>query len=190
MVASAEKNNESVTRSELILTKFIQLLEKIPFTNDVQKYLDSLRNLLQAQRPARIMVIGRSRSGKSSLINAICGLKVAEVSDTKPETGEAKWQTFYNGGVDLVDILDTRGLQESEAPRQYDSAKTPISSIIQAVNCKCPDVVLMLCKATEVGSATQEDINNCESIINHIKSRYSCDVMLIPVLTKCDESVN
>ena len=43
-------------------------------------------------------------------------MKIAEVSDTKPETGKAEWQTFNPNGVDLVDILDTRGLQESQAP--------------------------------------------------------------------------
>jgi predicted GTPase len=188
MVASAKKNNETVNRSEFMLTTFIQFLNKIPFTSDVKNHLDSLRSLIQAQRPARIVVIGRSRSGKSSLINAICGLKIAEVSDTKPETGKAEWQTFNPNGIDLVDILDTRGLQESQAPRQYDAAKTPTDSIIQAVNSKCPDIVLMLCKATEVGSASQEDINICELIIEHIKKQYNRhDVMLIPVLTQCDQ---
>lgn len=90
MVASAKKNNETVNRSESILTNFINLLSKLPFTSDVQHHLDSLRSLIQAQRPARIVVIGRSRLGKSSLINAICNLKIAEVSDTKPETGKAE----------------------------------------------------------------------------------------------------
>ena len=53
------------------------------------------------------MVIGRCRSGKSSLIKAICGLKVAEVSDTKPETGMAQWKEYYHDGVELLRILDT-----------------------------------------------------------------------------------
>ena len=78
--------------------------------------------MIQGLRPPRIMVIGRSRAGKSSLINAICGLKVAEVSDTKPETGKAEWKNYYHNGTDLLHILDTRGLQESKAPRQSDSA--------------------------------------------------------------------
>lgn len=116
--------------------------------------MNNLRSVLQGLCPPRVMVIGRSRSGKSSLINAICGLKVAEVSDREPETGMSEWKNYYHNGSDLLHILDTRGLQESQAPRQYDSAKTPYESILQAVKKECPDVILFLCMATEVHSAS------------------------------------
>ena len=42
MVASAKKNNETVNRSELMLTNFINLLSKIPFTSDVQQFYISM----------------------------------------------------------------------------------------------------------------------------------------------------
>ena len=68
-----------------------------------------------------------------------------------------------------------------------DLAKTPFDSIMQAVRQKCPDVVLFLCKATEVHAAAQEDLNVCESIVSEIKKRYSRELPVIGVLTKCDE---
>lgn len=99
----------------------------------------------------------------------------------------AEWKKYYHNGSDLLHILDTRGFQESQAPRQYDSAKTPSESIMQAVKKKCPDVILLLCKATDIHSASDEDLNACELIVGEIKKLYGRDLPVIGVLTKCDQ---
>ncbi|MBD2243773.1 GTPase [Nostoc sp. FACHB-888] len=186
-----QENNETLSRNEYLATELLKIVNSLPgffpLKNELQEKLDNLRSVLQGLRPPRVMVIGRSRSGKSSLINAICGLKVAEVSDTAPETGMAEWKKYYHNGSDLLHILDTRGLQESMAPRQYDSAKTPYESIMQAVKKDCPDVILFLCKATEVHSASDEDLNACELIVEEIKKLYRRDLPVIGVLTQCDQ---
>ena len=190
-MAFSDETNNAVNRNEALVTVILKFVDSLPsflpLKGEIQGKLNDLRSAMQAIRPARIMVIGRSRSGKSSLINAICGLKVAEVNDTKPEQGKAEWKNYYHNGCDLVHILDTRGLQEAEAPRQADSAKNPFDSIIQAIKKECPDVVLFVCKATEVYSGSQEDINICTSILSEIKKKYNRDLPLIGVLTKCDE---
>jgi predicted GTPase/uncharacterized protein (DUF697 family) len=187
----SQENNPSLSRSEELITLLLNLTDNLPnifsLKDKIQEPLDNLRSAIQGLRPPRIMVIGRCRSGKSSLINAICGLKVAEVSDTTPETGKADWKQYYHHGSDLLHILDTRGLQESQAPRQADSAKTPYDSIMQAVNKECPDVVLFLCKATELYSASKEDLETCELILAEIKKKYRRNLPVIGVLTKCDE---
>ena len=191
MTVSDETNNRVVNRSEALVTFLVDLADKLPsifpIKGNIQEQLNNLLSTIQGLRPPRILVIGRCRSGKSSLINAICGFKVSEISDTKPETGQAEWKEYFHGGTDLLHILDTRGLQETEPPRQMDLAKTPFDSIMQAVRQKCPDVVLFLCKATEVHAAAQEDLNVCESIVSEIKKRYSRELPVIGVLTKCDE---
>ena len=190
-MTDSENTNKAVNRNEFLITqllKFLYSLPKVlPQIRDLQKDLKNLHSALQGMRPPRVMVIGRCKSGKSSLINAICGLKVAEVSDIKPETGMAEWKEYYHNGSDLIRILDTRGLQESEAPRQSDSAKNPYESIIEAVKKECPDIILFLCKATEVYSASNEDLNKCELIIIEINKMYQSDLPIIGVLTKCDE---
>ena len=185
------KKLQALKRNEAIIIALNEIIDKIPnivpFKTGLQDNLNNLRSVMLGLRPPRIMVIGRSRSGKSSLINAICGLKVAEVSDTKPETGKAEWKDYYHDGIDLLHLLDTRGLQDAQAPRQDDPATTPSDSIIQAIHQECPDVILFVCKATEVHSASQEDLNIFESIIKEIKKKYKRDLPIIGVLTKCDE---
>lgn len=186
----SEQGNKAFSRNEALITAFLNVVDRlpgfVPMKGNIQQHLEDLRSIIMGLRPARIMVIGRSRSGKSSLINAICGLKVAKTSDTKPETGKAEWKEYYHNGTDLVHILDTRGLLETEVPRQADSAKTPYESIMQAVAKECPDVVLFLCKATEVYT-NDEDINICQQILVEIEKKSQRNLPVIGVLTKCDE---
>ncbi|HAT14497.1 MAG TPA: hypothetical protein DCS91_13840 [Microcoleaceae bacterium UBA11344] len=187
----SDDTNKAINRSEALVTEILKIVDNlpnfVPLKGYSQEYLNNLRSAMQGLRSPRIMVIGRSRAGKSSLINAICGLRVAKMSDTKPETGEAEWKDYHHNGVDLLHILDTRGLQEAEAPRQADSAKDPFESIMQAVNKECPDVVLFLCKATEVHSGSQEDIDICISILTKIDEKYKRRLPVIGVLTQCDQ---
>ena len=187
----SEKENKALRRSETLIAFMLKLTDKIPnafsIRNKVQEPLNNINSAIQGLRSPRIMVIGRSRSGKSSLINAICGFKVAEISDTKPETGTATWKEYYHHGTELLKILDTRGLQESEDPRQTDSANTPYESLIAALRKDCPDVVLFLCKASEVYSASNKDLDECEQIVEYIKQKYRRNLPIIGVLTKCDE---
>ncbi|MEH2245800.1 GTPase [Nostoc sp.] len=101
-----QENNEALSRNEFLATELLKIVNSLPgffpLKNELQEKLDNLRSIIQGLRPPRVMVIGRSRSGKSSLINAICGLKVAKVSDTTPETGMAEWKKYYHNGSDLL----------------------------------------------------------------------------------------
>ena len=190
MTISVE-TNKALSRNESLATTLLGIVNSLPdyfpLKVDIQESLYSLRSAIHGLRPPRVMVIGACKAGKSSLINAICGLKVAEVSDTKPETGKAEWKEYHHNGTELLHILDTRGLRESEAPRQDDSAKTPYESIMKAVREECPDIILFVCKATEVHHDLSDELSTCETILAEIKRRYQRGLPIIGVLTKCDE---
>lgn len=180
----------ALNRTENVLSVLNQVLQIIPFSGNLQQSINNIRSAAQALRPPRIMVIGRTRSGKSSLINAICGFKVAQVSHVKPETGKAEWKTYCHDGIEVVRILDTRGLQEAETPRKNDPARTPFQSIKNALREEYPDIILLVCKATEVNAAIEEDLNICDVVIQEIKNKdiYVYEQLsIIGVLTQCDQ---
>ncbi len=80
MPASDEKN-KAINRNESLVTEILKIVDNlpnfVPIKGDIQEKFNDLRSAMLGLRSPRIMVIGRSRAGKSSLINAICGLRVA-----------------------------------------------------------------------------------------------------------------
>ncbi|VXD21154.1 conserved hypothetical protein [Planktothrix serta PCC 8927] len=188
----SEVKNHPIEPSVTALKKLVSSIpDWFPGKQDINKYLDEVLDLILEMRPPRIMVVGRCKSGKSSLINAICGRKVAEVSMIEPQTGQAQWKTYYNqyDGSEILHILDTRGLQEDKDPFEKDSAKTPLNSILNAVNQYSPDLILFLCKASDVNVGVKEDLQALDEVYQVIYKKYSRKIPLIGVLTHCDQLV-
>ncbi len=61
-------------------------------------------------------------AGKSSLVNALFGAKVAEVGHVKAQTGRGKWFE-HKTDRGSVTVLDTRGIQEGSTPTEKDTSK-------------------------------------------------------------------
>ncbi len=158
------------------------LLAALPGTNNLIKELEELRHLLLEQRAPRFALVGRRGSGKSSLINAIFGQKVAEVGHVKAKTGRGKWWA-YSGDLGSIDILDTRGLQEGGKPDEEDDAEDPLESILRALEEKTPDAVLFLVKAKEVDSAIDGDIDALVELRNKAKG----PMPIVGIVTHADE---
>ena len=188
----SEVQNHPIEPSVTALKKLVSSVPGwFPYQQKIDKYLDELLDLTLEMRPPRIMVVGRCKSGKSSLINAICGRKVAEVSMIEPQTGQALWKTYYNQykGREIIHILDTRGFQEQTNPLEKDSAGTPLNSIVNAVNQYSPDLILFLCKASDVSSGVEGDLQALNEVYQVIYEKYSRKLPLICVLTHCDQLV-
>ncbi|WP_031517824.1 hypothetical protein [Desulfofalx alkaliphila] len=108
------------------------------------------------------------------------------VGDVHPQTGKGKWHPFKNE-MGQIDLLDTRGLGESKKPEEEITEDSPLDQIKKEVKEKCPDVILFLCKAKEVGSRTKEDALQLKEVCDLIYNEHEYDVPIIGVLTQVDE---
>lgn len=147
--------------------------------------LKQIRELLVEQRPPRLAMVGRRGSGKSSLVNALFGEPVALVGHEKPQTGAPKWFR-YEGSRGALDLLDTRGFQESQPPAEHDAAQTPLESVLSELERRCPDAILFLIKATEAASGIDEDLRQLKLLRDRLHAAHGTKVPVLAVLTQCD----
>lgn len=157
-----------------------------PIRQPLEKELNELLHLVEDIRPPRFMLMGRRGAGKSSLINAIFDAPIAKVGAVEAQTGKPKWYPYDRDGKQ-IEILDTRGILEGGKPQEEDSAATPQESILEAVREKCPDIVMLLCKATEVDSAIEESLNVFEEILSQVEKLHEYNPPVVGILTQCDQ---
>lgn len=143
-----------------------------------------LKNLMEgidSHRPPRIFLIGRTGVGKSSLINALCGSYVAAVSDTKSCTENAQVYKCMDGDRVLMEILDTRGIAESESLNTEISAEV---MLINQVNEFSPDVAIMMLNCTH-----RDDVNSDVSFLKKLAKSYAdINSMRLPVVVVVNKS--
>lgn len=143
-----------------------------------------LKNFMEgidSHRPPRIFLIGRTVVGKSSLINALCGSYVAAVSDTKSCTENAQVYKCMDGDRVLMEILDTRGIAESESLNTEISAE---DMLINQVNEFSPDVAIMMLNCTH-----RDDVNSDVSFLKKLAKSYAdINSMRLPVVVVVNKS--
>ena len=164
-----------------------QLLELLPSgtVKDLRGKIAELRATLLEPRPPALVLIGRRGSGKSSVINALVGKKVAEVGHVKAQTGKGKWFE-YGSELGALSILDTRGLQEGSAPAEGDEADTPMASILVEISRKSPDMLLFIVRAFDVDSAIDTDVDHLEEILRACQRTHGTSPPVFAVLTHAD----
>ena len=157
----------------------IMLKDKIIGDKDLKEFMDGI----DANRPPRIFLIGRTGVGKSSLINALCGSYTANVSDIKSCTKTAEIYECKDNGRVLMEILDTRGIAESESIDDTISAE---EMLLKQVNEFSPDVAIMMLNCTH-----RDDVNSDVEFLKRLSKSYAdTNKMRLPivvVVNKCDE---
>jgi uncharacterized protein (DUF697 family)/predicted GTPase len=198
MVMNNENENEKIEQRMQNIKKFyINATELIDNLPDVisDKTKDMLKNILgdkdlkwlmegiDNHRPPRIFLIGRTWVGKSSLINALCGAYVAGVSDTKSCTENAQIHQCKHGDRVLMEILDSRGIAESENLNPEESAE---EMLFREVNEFSPDVAILMLNCTH-----RDDVNSDVELLKYVAKEYeainSMRLPVVVVVNKCDE---
>lgn len=145
--------------------------------------LNKLMEGIDSHRPPRIFLIGRTGVGKSSLINAMCGAYVATVSDIKSCTENAQIYECKDNDRVLMEILDTRGIAESEKLNDTISAE---EMLINQINEFSPDVAILMLNCTH-----RDDVNSDVEFLKKVSKTYAeinkLRLPIVVVVNKCDE---
>jgi predicted GTPase/uncharacterized protein (DUF697 family) len=169
------------------IARIEELLERLPLdaAKDARVRIATLRLVLLEKRPPALVLVGRRGAGKSSVVNALFGAKMAELGHVTAQTGKGRWYTYERGGG-AMSILDTRGVQEGSVPAEADGAKTALESIAVELRARAPDVVVFVAKASEVDAAIDADLDALEHVYEAIRRAHRLEPPLVAVVTHCD----
>jgi len=169
------------------IARIEELLDRLPLdvAKDLRTRVATLRTVLLDKRPPALVLVGRRGAGKSSVVNALFGAKVAELGHVTAQTGRARWYLYERGGGSMR-VLDTRGMQEGSAPAEGDTAGSALESVAVELRVQPPDVVVFVAKATEVDAAIDGDLDALERVYDEIRRTHRLEPPLVAVVTHAD----
>ena len=125
------------------------------------------------QRVPRIFLFGRTGCGKSSIINALCGAYLTEISDTESCTKETRSFRCCREDRVLLDVMDSRGTAESGTDE-----KSAEEALIRDVLEFDPDVMLLVLNCAHRDSMDSD----IQLAVRMKKAYYDARLVEIPVL--------
>jgi predicted GTPase/uncharacterized protein (DUF697 family) len=155
------------------------------FKQKAEENIRMLREMLLEQRPPRFAILGRRGAGKSTLINAIFGEKVANVGAVKAQTVHPTWYD-YTGTKGTICLLDTRGVQEGAEPEEA-GQQSVLKDVGEAIREQQPDALLFLCKAKEVDAAVGPDIRFLTDLYAKCRNLSGYAPPVLALVTQVDE---
>ncbi len=144
-----------------------------------------LREFIEDSRPPVLFLAGRSGHGKSSVINALAGRKIAQTGHVKPTTPEAVAHLVaFPERFATWQVVDSRGIFETSPPG---GAPTPdaTQALSEAMLKYRPDVVLHVISTPEV-RALSNDLRVMSEMMAGLRERTGGETPLVVVLSKPD----
>jgi uncharacterized protein len=181
------RDDDSLRAFARAIERIEELLERLPLdvAKEVRTRIAVLRTLLLEKRPPALVLVGRRGAGKSSIVNALFGAKVAELGHVTAQTGRGRWYDYEREGG-AMSILDTRGMQEGSAPREADPSTNALESIAVELRAKAPDLVVFVAKATEVDAAIDADLDALGRVYDEIERGHHTLPPLVAIASHCD----
>jgi predicted GTPase len=181
------RDDETLKALARAIERIEELLERLPLdvAKEVRARIATLRTLLLEKRPPALVLVGRRGAGKSSIVNALFGTKVAELGHVTAQTGKGRWYDYDRDGAG-ISILDTRGVQEGSSPAEADPAISALESIAVELRVKAPDLIVFVAKATEVDAAIDADLHALEYVYGEVHRAHRTQPPLIVAITHCD----
>lgn len=139
----------------------------------------SVRTLLTVGRRPRIAVVGRRSAGKSSLLNALMSRPLAAVGAVEDTTGETV-RFEIEWAERTIEWMDTPGLRAGGRHLRCDH-------VVQTVAATPPDVMLLVCQASEVDAGIDDDLNDFRSMVAALERRWRRRPVVVGIVTKVDE---
>jgi predicted GTPase/uncharacterized protein (DUF697 family) len=169
------------------IVRLEELLDRLPaeVARDLRVRIATLRTVMLEKRPPALVLVGRRGAGKSSLVNALFGAKVAELGHVTAQTGRGRWYEYKREGGSMS-ILDTRGVQEGSPPAEDHDRRTALDALALELRAKAPDLVVFVAKASEVDAAVDADIDVIERVYKEVKRAHRTEPPLVAVVTHCD----
>lgn len=180
--------DERLDRLVNIRSSLDQVIDTLPvkvpkqartYIKDILLKNDELNQLLEdlkGRRPPRLIVVGKTGVGKSSLINAMFGRYLAKTSAVEVGTQSVSSYQYRDNERVLFDVIDTRGLNESF--QSHDKAEKALEEAVQQFE---PDAVLLVMNATD-RAGMDEELRQ----IKKLRPYVSEHVPVVCVLTHAD----
>lgn len=173
---------------DVIPDEMIERVKKAIFNDaDLKRIMDGI----ESNRPPRFMLVGRTGVGKSSLINAICGLYVAKVSDVEIGTRGIEKYSCMDGDRVLMEVLDSREIGEPVALKKEDSEseETVLESAEEVLKEEMlnfmPDAILFVSRCKRDG-IIKEDMDYVKNLRREYWKKVGVEVPVIVVLNQAD----
>lgn len=140
--------------------------------------ITSIMEGIKERRPPRLVIMGRTGVGKSSLINAIFGAYLAETSAIEVGTKDSQIFQYKKNDEVLFEIIDTRGIKEN-LKGVSSTAEEDLKNVIEEFE---PDAFLLLTNGAD-RSTLREDA----AYLKEVYSSLDISVPLVTVITRIDD---